>query len=40
MVYVDVDESNMYSVMKENLAFKKEHDGEIRQLEKDYKAQV
>ena len=32
VVYVDVDESNMYSVMKENLAFKKQHDAEIRQL--------
>lgn len=29
---VDVDDSNMYSVMKENLAFKKSHDAQIRKL--------
>lgn len=34
---MDVDESNMHAVMKENLKFKKEHEEEIRQLEKDYK---
>jgi hypothetical protein len=32
VVYVDIDESNMHAVMKENLKFKKEHDEEIRQL--------
>jgi len=40
VVEVDVDDDNMYSVMKENLEFKKRHNEEIRDLEKDYKAQI
>jgi hypothetical protein len=40
VVYVDVDESNMHQVMRENLKFKKEHDEEIRQLEKDYNVMI
>ena len=36
VVYVDVDDQTMHTVMKENLKFKKEHDEEIRALEKDY----
>ncbi len=40
MVYVDVDESNMHSIMKENLKFKQEHDDDIRKLEKDYHATI
>lgn len=39
-MYVDVDESNMHQIMRENLKFKKEHDEEIRNLEKDYNALI
>lgn len=40
MVIVDVDDTNMYGVMKENLGFKKEHDAKIRKLEAEYKAGI
>ena len=37
VVYVDVDDSNMYDVMRENCQFKKAHRDEIRDAENDYK---
>lgn len=40
VVYVDVDESNMHQIMRENLKFKKEHDEDIRQREKEYNALI
>ena len=37
VVFVDVDDSNMYDVMRENCKFKKDHKEEIREAENDYK---